>query len=76
MFIGAQFTISKLSKQCIHTSTDGWTKKYNTNTIKYYSTMKKNKFESFVKKYMHLETIILRETNHTTCFLLHKKHII
>jgi hypothetical protein len=57
-----QFTIAKLWKQPRYPTTDEWIKKmWYSNTMEFYSAMKKNKILSFARKWMEVENIILRE---------------
>ena len=60
MFIVALFinTIARTWKQPRCPSTDEWIKKLRcTHTMEYYSAMKKNAFESVLKRWMNLEPI-------------------
>ena len=49
MLIAALFTIAKTRKQPRCPSTDGWIKKLYIYTIKYYSAIKRNTFESVLE---------------------------
>lgn len=56
LFISAQLVIAKHYKQLICLSKDEWIKKMYLHTMEYYSAMKKDKLESFVGIWIHLET--------------------
>ena len=59
MFIAALFTIARTWKQPRCPSTDEWIQKLGyIHTIEYYSTIKRNAFESVLMKKMNLEPII------------------
>ena len=59
MFIAALFTIARTWKQPRGPSTDKWIKKlWYIYTMKYYSAIKRNTFESVLMKEMNLEPII------------------
>ena len=61
-FIAAQFTIAGTWKQPRCPSTDEWIKKlWYICTIKHYSAIKKNAFESVPMRWMNLEPIIQSE---------------
>ena len=56
IFIAALFTIARTWKQPKCPSTDEWIKKlWHIYTMEYYSTMKRNKIELFVVRWMDLE---------------------
>ena len=59
MFTAAQFTIARTWKQPRCPSTDEWIKKlWYIYTMKYYSVIKRNTFESVLMKEMNLEPVI------------------
>ena len=59
MFIAALLTITRTWKQPKCPSTDEWIKKlWYIYTIKYYSDIKRNTFESVLMRWMNLELII------------------
>ena len=62
MFTAALFTIARTWKQPRCPSTDEWIKKlWYIYTMEYYSTIKRNTFESVLMKWMNLELIIKSE---------------
>ena len=62
MFIAALFTIAKTWKQPKCLSTDEWIKKmWYTDTMEYYSAIKKNDVMPFAATWIDLEIIILSE---------------
>ena len=64
MFIAALFTIARSWKQPKCPSTDEWIKKlWYVYTTEYYSAIKRNEIESFVKKWMDLEIVIQSEVS-------------
>ena len=64
MFIAALFTIARTWKQPRCPSTDEWINKlWYIYTMEYYSTMKKNTFESVLMRWMNLESIIQTEVS-------------
>ena len=64
MFTAALFIIAKTWKQFRCLSTDEWIKKlWYIYTMEYYSTIKKNTFESVLMKWMKLEPIIQSEVS-------------
>ena len=63
MFIAALFTIAKTRKQPRCPSTDEWIKKLYIYTIEYYSSIKRNTFESVLMRWMKLEPIIQSEVS-------------
>ena len=76
MFIAALFTIARTWKQPRCPSTDEWINKlWYIYTMEYYSTMKKNTFESVLIKWMNLEPVIQSEGSQkekgTCCILMH-----
>ena len=59
MFIAALFIIARIWKQPICPSADEWMRKlWYIYTMKYYSAIKKNTFESVLMRWMKLEPII------------------
>ena len=59
LFITALFTIARTMKQTRCPSTDEWIKKlWYMYTMEYYSTIKRNVFESILMRWMNLEPII------------------
>ena len=76
MFITALFTIGRTWKQPRCPSADGWIRKlWYLYTMEYYSTIKKNAFESVLMRWMKLEPIIQSEVsqkeNHQYSILMH-----
>ena len=64
MFIAALFIIARTWKQPTCPSADGWIRKlWYIYTTEYYSTIKKNSFESVLMRWMKLEPIIQSEVN-------------
>ena len=64
MFIAAQFTIARTWKQPRCSSTDKWIKQlWYIYTMKYYSAIKRNAFESVLIRWMNLEPIIQSEVS-------------
>ena len=62
MFIAALFTIAKTWKQPKCPSTDEWIKKmWHMYIMEYYSTIKRNKIELLVVRWMDLESVIQSE---------------
>ena len=61
MFIAALFTIARSWKQRKCPLTDEWIKMWYIQIMEYYSTIKRNKFGSFVETWMDLETVIQSE---------------
>ena len=62
MFVAALFTIAKTRKQPKWPSTEEWIKKmWYIYTMRYYSTIKKNKTMLFAATWMDLEITILRK---------------
>ena len=62
MFIAALFTIARTWKQPRCPSTDEWIKKWwYIYTMKYYSAIKRSRFESVPIRWMNLEPIIQSE---------------
>ena len=59
LFIAALFTIARPWKQPRCPSTDEWIKKlWCIYTIEYYSTIKRNTFESVLMRWMNLKPIV------------------
>ena len=64
MFISALFIIARSWKQPKYPSTDEWIKElWYIYTMEYYSAIKRNEIESFVEKWMNLETVIPSEVS-------------
>ena len=64
LFIAALFTVARTWKQPRCPSTDEWIKKlWSINTMEYYSTIKRNTFESVLMRWMNPEPIILSEVS-------------
>ena len=64
MFTAALFTIARTWKQPRCQSTDEWIKKlWYIYTMVYYTTMKRNAFESVLMNQMNLEHIIQNEVS-------------
>ena len=64
MFIAALFTIARTGKQPRCPSTDDWIKKsWYRYTMKYYSAIKRNEFESVLMRWMNLEPITQGEVS-------------
>ena len=64
LFIAALFTIARTWKQPRDPSTDEWIKKlWYIHTMDYYSTIRKNTFESVLMSWMNLESIIYSEVS-------------
>ena len=62
LFIAALFTLARTWKQLRCPLTDEWIKKmWCIYTMEYYSTVKKNTFESVLLRWMNLEPIIQSE---------------
>ena len=62
LFIAALFTIARTWKQPRCPSTDEWIKKlWYIYTMKYYSAIKRNTFESVLMRWMNLESSIQSE---------------
>ena len=69
MFITALFTIARLWKQPRCPWADKWIRKlWYIYTMKYYSAIKKNMFESVLMRWMKLERIIQSEVCQNTSF--------
>ena len=64
LFIAELFTIARTRKQPRCPSTDEWMQKlWYVCTIEYYSTIKRNAFESVLMRWMNLESIIESEVS-------------
>ena len=64
MFMAALFTIAKSWKQPKCPSTDQWIKKlWYIYTMEYYTAIKRNEIESFVVRWMDLESVIQSEVS-------------
>ena len=64
MFIAALFTIARIWRQPRCPSADEWIRKlWYIYTVEYYSTIKKNTFESVLMRWMKLEPIIQSEVS-------------
>ena len=64
MFIAALFTIARTWKQPRCPSTDEWIRKlWYIYTMKYYSAIKRNQFESVLMRWMKLEPAIQKEVS-------------
>ena len=64
MFLVALFTITRTWKQARCPSTDEWIKRLCCiYTMEYYSAIKRNTFESVLKRQMNLEPIIQSEVS-------------
>ena len=64
MFIAVIFTVAKIRKQPRYPLTDEWIKKLCfIYTMKYYSAIKRNAFESVLMRWMNLEPIIQSEVS-------------
>ena len=62
IFMVAQFTIARTWKQPKCPSTDEWIKEmWHIYTMEYYSAIKGNEIESFVVRWMDLESVIQSE---------------
>ena len=77
MFIAALFTVARSGKQPRCPLTDEWIKKlWCIDTMKYYSAIKRNAFESVLMRWMNLEPIIQSEVNQKEkdkyCILTHR----
>ena len=71
MFIAALFTIARTWKQPRCPSADEWIRKlWYIYTMEYYSTIKKNTFESVLMRWMKLEPTIQSEVSQK------RKHIL
>ena len=76
VFTAALFTIARTWKQPRHPSADEWIRKlWYTDTMEYYSAIKRNTFESVLMRWMNLEPIIQSEVSQKEkdkyCILMH-----
>ena len=72
MFIAALFTIARTWKQLRCPSTDDWIKKlWYIYTMKYYSAIKRNTFESDLMRWMKLEPIVQSEVSQKETYKYH-----
>ena len=76
LFIAALLTIARTWKQPRCPSTDEWMKKlWYIYTMEYYSSIKRNMFESVLRRWMNLEPIIQSEVSQKEkdkhCILTH-----
>ena len=76
LFIAALFTIARTWKQHRCPLTDEWIRKLQyIYTMKYYSAIKRNTFESVLMRWMNLEPIIQSEVSQKEkdryCILMH-----
>ena len=77
MLITALFIIARTWKPPRYPSADEWIRKlWYTDTVEYYSAIKKNTFESVLMRWMKLEPIIQSEVSqkvkHQYSMLTHK----
>ena len=71
LFIAALFKLARTWKQLRCPSTDEWIKKlWYIYTVEYYSSIKRNTFES-VLRWMNLEPIISQKEKYKYCILTH-----
>ena len=64
MFTAVLFTAARTWKQPRRPSTDDWIRKlWNIYTMAYYSTIKKNEFESVLMRWMNLELDLQSEVS-------------
>ena len=64
MFIAVLFTIARTQKQPRYLSADEWIRKlWYIYTMEYYSSIKKNAFESVLMRWMKLEPVIQSEVS-------------
>ena len=62
LFIAALFAVARTWKQPRSPSTDEWIKKlWYIYTMEYYSSIRRNAFESVLMRWMNLESIIQSE---------------
>ena len=61
MFIAALFIIARSWKEPRCPSVDEWIQKLYIYTMEYYSAIRNNDLMKFLRKWMHLENIILSE---------------
>ena len=63
LFIAVLFTVARTWKQPRCPSTDEWIKMWHIYTMKCYSAIKRNTFESVLMRWMNLEPIIQSEVS-------------
>ena len=64
MFIATLFTVARSWKHHKCPSTDEWIKKMGyIYTMEYYSAIKRNEIESFVERWIDLDTVIQSEVS-------------
>ena len=64
MFIAALFTVARTWKQPRCPPTDGWIKKLcYIYTMEYYSSIERNRVESFLMRWMNLKPVVQSEIN-------------
>ena len=63
LFTAALFTIARTWKQPRCPLTDEWIKLWHIYTMEHYSSIKRNTFESVLKRWMNLEPIIQSEVS-------------
>ena len=72
VFTAALFTIARTRKQPRCPLTDEWIKKlWYTFTIKYYSAIKRNAFESVLMRWINLKPIIQSEVRKRKTIIIH-----
>ena len=76
MFIAALFTIARTWKQPRCPLADEWIRKlWYINTMEYYSAIKRSTFESVLRRWMNLESIIQSEVRQKEkdkyCIIMH-----
>ena len=70
VFTAALFTRARTRKQC--PLTDEWMKKlWYIHTMEYYSTIKRNAFESVLMRWMNLEPVIQSEVSQKEKYKYH-----
>ena len=63
MFTAVLVTIARTWKQPRCPSTDEWIKLWYIYTMEYYSAIKRNAFESVLRRWMNLEPVIQSEVS-------------
>ena len=63
MFVAALFTVATTWNQPRCLSADKWIRKLYIYTMKYYSAIKKNAFESVLMRWMKLEPVMQSEVS-------------
>ena len=72
MFIAVPFTTVKTWKQPICSSTEYWIKKlWYIHTMKYYSAIKRNAFESVLMRWLDLQPIVQTEVSQKEKYQYH-----